>query len=118
MADIPGLIEGAHEGIGLGHKFLKHIERTRVLLHVLDVSGVDPIHDLLTLENELKQYSEELSDRRHLILLNKTDLLPDMDDVVKLQGKLTGEGREVLVASALTGDGLEELKIHLAEILN
>ncbi len=118
MADIPGLIEGAHEGVGLGHKFLRHIERTRILLHVVDCASDDPIADLKTLENELEQYSEKLVDRHHMILLNKTDLLPDMDDVVKLRDELVAEGRDVFLASAMIGDGLEDLKAHLAEILD
>ncbi|MBU0479870.1 MAG: GTPase ObgE [Proteobacteria bacterium] len=118
MADIPGLVEGAHEGVGLGHKFLKHIERTRILFYVIDASSADPGADLATLENELEQYSEELVGRKHLVLLNKTDLLSAENEVVELQERIAGEGREVLTASALTGKGLENLKKRLAELLD
>jgi GTP-binding protein len=119
LADIPGLIEGAHEGAGLGHKFLRHIERTRILLHVVDVSTPDnqPYDDFLVLEGELKQYSAELAERRQLVLLNKVDLL-SAEDLEELRNKFTETGREVMVASALTGQGLGELKERLAEILD
>ena len=80
MADIPGLIEGASEGIGLGHSFLRHVERSNILLHVLDVSGLegrDPIEDFHKINEELAKYSEKLSKKKQLIVLNKTDLLQD-----------------------------------------
>ena len=77
LADIPGLIEGAHEGVGLGHDFLRHVERTKVLLHVLDVSGTDgrdPIEDFEKINFELSQYSERLGRRKQLVVANKMDL--------------------------------------------
>ena len=80
MADIPGLIEGASEGIGLGHSFLRHVERSNILLHVLDVSGLegrDPIEDFHKINEELAKYSEKLSKKKQLIVLKKTDLLQD-----------------------------------------
>jgi len=119
LADIPGLIEGAHEGLGLGHKFLRHVERTRVLLHVIDASAPDdqPLENFHTMENELKQYSEELVGRRHLVLLNKIDLLSD-EDLAELREKFSKAGCETLTASALEGQGLAELKDRLAEILD
>jgi GTP-binding protein len=119
LADIPGLIKGAHQGAGLGHKFLRHIERTRVLLHVVDASapGDQPFDDFLVLEEELKQYSAELVDRRQLVLLNKIDLL-SAEELDGLRDKFAGTGREIMVASALTGQGLAELKERLAEILD
>jgi GTP-binding protein len=119
LADIPGLIKGAHQGAGLGHKFLRHIERTRVLLHVVDASapGDQPFDDFLVLEEELKQYSAELVDRRQLVLLNKIDLL-SAEELDGLRDKFAGTGREIMVASALTGLRLAELKERLAEILD
>ena len=119
LADIPGLIEGAHAGAGLGHKFLRHIERTRILLHVVDGSGQggNPLDNFRVLEDELRQYSAELVDRRQLVLLNKTDLLSD-EDVAVLTDEFTGIGREVLLASALNGQGLDRLVERLAEILD
>ncbi len=119
LADIPGLIKGAHQGAGLGHKFLRHIERTRILLHVVDASapGDQPFDDFLVLEEELKQYSAELVDRRQLVLLNKVDLL-SAEELDGLRDKFAGTGREIMVASALTGQGLAELKERLAEILD
>ncbi|MEN8142556.1 MAG: GTPase ObgE, partial [Thermodesulfobacteriota bacterium] len=103
LADIPGLIEGAHEGAGLGHKFLRHIERTRILLHVVDGSGEvgSPLDNYRALEHELRQYSEELVDRRQLILLNKTDLLSEEDEAA-LSRDFAETGYEFLLASALT----------------
>ena len=119
LADIPGLIEGAHEGLGLGHKFLRHVERTRILLHVIDASVPDgqPFENFQIMENELKQYSEELVGRRHLVLLNKTDLL-SAEDLSALLEKFTEYGCETLTGSSLTGQGLDELKERLAGILD
>lgn len=121
IADIPGLIEGAHDGVGLGHKFLRHIERTRVLLIVVDGSGgdgSDALTSYRTLASELQQYSLELADRHQLILLNKIDLL-DPEEVAAQSEQLRREsGREVLAASALVGQGLAELIARLGEILD
>lgn len=119
LADIPGLIEGAHQGFGLGHKFLRHIERTRVLLHVIDASLPDdqPLENYRILQNELNQYNDELTGRRYLVLLNKIDLLAD-EAAVALREKFRTAGCETLVASALTGEGIEELKVRLGEILD
>jgi GTP-binding protein len=119
LADIPGLIEGAHAGLGLGHKFLRHIERTRVILHVIDGSapGDQPFDNFRIMENELQQYSAELLDRRHLILLNKTDLL-SAEELAELVATFSEVDCEILTASALTGQGLTELREQLAEILD
>ncbi len=119
LADIPGLIEGAHEGLGLGHKFLRHIERTRILLHVIDGSAPDeqPFANFRIMENELQQYSDELVGRRHLVLLNKTDLL-SAEELAGLVETFSKAGCETLTASALTGQGLAELRERLAEILD
>ena len=119
LADIPGLIEGAHTGAGLGHKFLRHIERTRILLHVVDCSGQDgsPLDNYRILADELRQYSEELTGRKQLILLNKTDLLSE-EKVADLVGEFAETGCEILTASALNGQGLDGLISRLAEILD
>jgi len=86
IADIPGLIEGAHQGAGLGHKFLKHIERTKIILHIIDASGSieNTINEHKTIESELLNYNEELLKRRQILLLNKTDLIDDPDQLDKL----------------------------------
>lgn len=119
IADIPGLIEGAHEGAGLGHKFLRHIERTRILLHVIDASGPDdePLKQYHVLENELRQYNEELMDRYRLVLLNKIDILPDESRLKELSDAFAQEGVQTMAISALTGAGFVELKEKLADIL-
>jgi GTP-binding protein len=119
IADIPGLIEGAHAGAGLGHKFLKHIERTRVLLHVLD--GAKPIEEIIadqqTLEQELRRFDETLLSRRKVIVLNKMDLLEDMQQYKKLAAIFAGRNISVLAISALTGSGIEALKQYLVRVL-
>ncbi len=112
IADIPGLIEGAHQGAGLGQKFLRHIERTRVLLHVLDgsVSEEQALADYHTLENELRLYNDELLGRRCFVVLNKMDLLPDHDRQQALLSVFNRQGVKTIALSALTGEGIEELK--------
>lgn len=121
IADIPGLIEGASTGAGLGHKFLRHVERTRIIVQVVDGSGSDGIEPLAafrTLLAELRLYKEELADRRQLLLINKVDLLTPAA-LKKLSKVLAREsGLEVLAVSALTGHGLAELVTRLAELLD
>lgn len=112
MADIPGLIEGAHEGAGLGHQFLRHIERTRVLIHLLDVSGMtgrDPLDDYRQINRELAAYSERLGSLPQLIALNKIDLTGALEIAARVQEQLEAEGRQVFRISAVTGDGLPAL---------
>ncbi len=118
VADIPGLIEGASEGVGLGHKFLRHVERTRILLHVIDSSGVegDPLNQYRVLEKELAQFNDELADRKRLILLNKKDLLSS-EELEALQKKFKGEGLDTMAISAESGLGLDGLKDWLSKIL-
>lgn len=118
IADIPGLIEGAHQGAGLGHKFLRHIERTRVLLHVIDSSaeGDEPLVQFRTLETELRCYNEELIDRKRLVLLNKIDLLQDEARLNELVSRFAELGVDVLSISALTGQGIDQLRTILAVI--
>jgi GTP-binding protein len=120
IADIPGLIEGAHQGAGLGHKFLKHIERTRLILHIIDASGSieNIVNDHKTIEYELKNYNEELLRRRQILLLNKMDLIDEPDRLEKLNEIFSKKGLNVLNISALTGDGVDELKdvlLHTVE---
>ena len=109
IADIPGLIEGAHEGAGLGHTFLRHIERTRILLHVIDVSADDVQTDFKIIENELRSYREDLLDRTQILVLNKTDIAdPEMVD--QAVASFTGLGFQVVLISGLTGEGIQHLK--------
>ncbi len=118
VADIPGLIEGASEGIGLGHKFLRHVERTRILLHVIDGSGFEgnPLEQYRILEKELAQFNDELVDRKRLILLNKKDLLSD-EELKAVQETFQAAGLETMAISAESGAGLDGLKDWLSEIL-
>jgi GTP-binding protein len=112
LADIPGLIEGAAEGVGLGHDFLRHIERTKVLLHVVDVSGCegrDPIDDFEKINHELEAYSAKLARRRQLVVANKMDLPDSPENFVKLKEYVEAKGYEIMPVSAATGEGLQEL---------
>lgn len=112
LADIPGLIEGASQGVGLGHDFLRHIERTKVLLHVVDVSGCegrDPIEDFATINRELEAYSPKLAKRKQLVVANKMDLPDSEENFQKLAAHVTAKGYEIYKASAATGEGLQEL---------
>ncbi len=112
LADIPGLIEGASEGSGLGHSFLRHIERTRMLLHVLDVSGIegrDPIEDFETITNELKQYSLELMERPQIIVANKMDLPSAQENYQALKDFADAKGIPVFGVSAATVSGFEPM---------
>lgn len=113
MADIPGLIDGASEGVGLGHDFLRHIERTKVLVHVLDVSGTegrDPVEDFENINTELAKYSEKLAKKRQIVAANKTDLLAgDSDNLSRLQVYMDERHMEVFPVCAVSGDGLKPL---------
>jgi GTP-binding protein len=109
MADIPGLIEGAHSGAGLGYEFLKHIERTRIIVHILDIMptvGSDPVANYKAIRHELEQYSKALAGKQEVIVANKTDLDPDGKIVKDLRKKLN---KEVHPISAVTGSGIKEL---------
>lgn len=120
IADIPGIIEGASQGNGLGIQFLRHIERTRLLLHVIDVSGCngrDPVDDFHKINNELKEYSEKLSERKQIILANKTDIMQDDEKYRELE-KIASERKiEIFKISAATGSGLSEVFTHVAQVL-
>ncbi len=117
IADIPGLIEGAHQGVGLGHTFLRHIERTKVLLHVIDAAALDPWLDYQVLEEELRLYRDELASRQRFIVLNKTDLIDDEEQLAELNSHFQKQGLDVLMVSALEGQGLAALKDKLAAIM-
>ena len=116
VADIPGLIEGAAEGAGLGHAFLRHVDRCRLLLHVVDISaceGRDPIEDMATIDNELIDYSPELANRPQIMVANKCDsVLMEEPHVIAFQEKCEELGRPLCFVSAVTGEGLEEM-LHL-----
>jgi len=111
IADMPGLVEGAHLGAGRGHDFLRHVERTRTLIHVVDVTAPerDPIHDFQVINQELALYDAELATRPQLVALNKIDLLPDPAKVAEVESFLTSGGFRVFRISALTGEGLRQL---------
>lgn len=112
MADIPGLIEGAGEGVGLGHAFLRHVERSNILIHVLDAAGSegrDPKEDFKAINAELKKYSEKLSKKKQLIALNKIDLIQDPKQLDELKIYFTDLGYEVFPVNALSGEGLSAL---------
>lgn len=117
-ADIPGLIEGAADGAGLGHAFLRHIDRCRLLWHVVDIScfeGRDPVDDIIKINTELKKYSEELSERPQIIVANKTDALDrEAVDIIRFEDFVKENGWDLVYASAATGEGLDGL-IRLSE---
>ena len=120
IADIPGIIEGASEGTGLGLQFLRHIERTRLLLHVIDVSGSEgrnPVEDFYTINNELKNYSEKLSKRKQIIVANKIDIMQDESLYKELEKVAKENNMEIFKISAATNTGVSELIKHVAEVL-
>ncbi|HMM22784.1 MAG TPA: GTPase ObgE [Selenomonadales bacterium] len=120
MADIPGLIEGAHEGKGLGHDFLRHVERTRMIIHVLDASGLegrDPLEDYHKINAELKRYNERLASRPQIIATNKMDLAEAQANYGRIVEYMTKEGREVFPVSAATGEGLPQLMERVGALL-
>lgn len=111
LADIPGLIEGAHQGAGLGHEFLRHIERTRVLIHVLDVAGLgrDPLEDFRAVNDELRLYNQALARRPQLVAANKIDLAEARANLPRVTGTLEEMGYDVYPISAATGEGVDDL---------
>ena len=120
IADIPGIIEGASEGVGLGIQFLRHVERTRLLLHVIDVSGIegrDPVQDFYTINEELKSYSEKLSTRKQIIVANKIDIMQDDTNLKALEKLVEKEGLEIYKISGVTGEGVPELLNKVSETL-
>jgi GTP-binding protein len=129
MADIPGLIEGAAEGLGLGHEFLAHIERTKVLIHVVDASGSegrDPIEDIIAINKELAGYNVDLTKKHQIIAANKMDLVsseemedPEFNPVTRIRAYLDAvdPNVEIYPLSAATGQGIKELLYHVSDIL-
>lgn len=121
MADIPGIIEGAHEGVGLGHDFLRHIERTSVLVHVIDASGRegrDPVEDLKTIQQELIRYSEDLSDRPQVIAANMMDLPDAADNLPAIKAYAAEGSLPLFPISAATGQGTRELLFAVWRIVS
>jgi GTP-binding protein len=120
MADIPGLIEGAHEGVGLGHEFLRHIERTRLLIHVLDASGSegrDPLEDFKQVNYELEKHNIKLADRPQIVAANKIDLPEAAKALPKIKRALEKEGYEVFEISAAANTGLDRLVARAYELI-
>lgn len=121
VADIPGLIEGAHLGAGLGQEFLRHVERTRMLVHVIDVSGVegrDPLEDYDMINAELEHYSAELIKRPQIIAANKVDIPSAQDNIERLKEYVKADGIEVYPISAATTQGVNELFRQVAKIID
>ena len=120
VADIPGLIEGASEGLGLGHEFLRHVERTRLLIHVVDVSGIEgrnPIEDFDTINNELKSYNADLENRMQIVAANKTDILTDQKMYDDFKAEIENRGFKVFEISAATKSGVRELIMYAGSML-
>lgn len=124
IADIPGLIEGASDGIGLGHEFLRHIERTKVFIHMVDAAsteGRDPINDIKVINNELKRYSEELASRPQVIAANKTDVFYGTEEetvITLLKEEFEPQGIPVFPISAVSGKGIKELLYYIRKELD
>ena len=119
-ADIPGIIDGAHQGAGLGLQFLRHVERTRVLLHVVDASGLsgrDPAADLRAVRDEVRQWNPDLLERPQLVAATKRDLASDDDPLPALEAEAARLSLEVRAVSAATGQGLPELRRALARLV-
>ena len=124
IADIPGLIEGASEGIGLGHEFLRHIERTKVLIHLVDAAsteGRDPIEDIYTINKELEAYNADIAKRPQVIAANKVDAIYDdgtgNDPVSKIREEFEPKGMKVFPISAVSGQGMKELLYYVNDLL-
>lgn len=120
IADIPGIIEGAHEGAGLGHRFLKHVERTNILLHLLDLSWMpdrDPIREFETLNRELALFSPELAEKRQIIVINKLDLPVVRENLPRVLPWFEAREFRVFVISAATGEGIPPLLDEIARLL-
>ena len=117
MADIPGLIEGAHEGAGIGHRFLGHVERCRVLMHLLDATSSDPLHGWHTIRNELAAYDQGLAEKPEILVLSKADAAP-ADYIEELRDELRSQGAgEILVMSSVSGAGVPEVLRRLYQII-
>ena len=123
IADIPGLIEGASEGVGLGHEFLRHIERTRVIIHMVDAAGTegrDPIADIYAINKELEEYNMEIASRPTVIAANKIDAITDTENnpIDALKAEFEPKGIRVFPISAVSGEGLKELLYYVSSLLD
>ncbi|NLP18231.1 MAG: GTPase ObgE [Firmicutes bacterium] len=120
LADIPGLIEGAHQGVGLGHEFLRHLERTRLLIHVInmaaDLEGRDPIQDYHSINSQLLHYSEKLATLPQVLAANKMDLPQARENLTAFR-EILGPGQKIFPISAATGEGIEALLFRVKELL-
>ncbi len=121
IADIPGLIEGASEGVGLGHEFLRHIERTRVMIHIVDAAGSegrDPVTDIYAINKELEAYNKEIAVRPQVIAANKIDMMPaDSDAIMRIRREFEPKGVKVFPISAVSGEGVRELLYYVNNLL-
>ena len=123
IAEIPGLIEGASEGVGLGHEFLRHIERTKLMIHVVDAAGTegrDPVDDIYKINAELKAYNADIANRPQVIAANKIDAIysdPENDPIKRLKDEFEPQGYKVFPISGVTGEGLNELLYYVSDQL-
>src|SRR5699024_12230896 len=118
--DLPGLIEGASEGVGLGHQFLRHVERTRVIVHIIDMSGMegrDPYEDYVTINQELKSYNENLSRRPQIVVANKMDL-PDSEAQLEMFKEQLEEDVKIVAISTVTRENVDQLLYLIADLLD
>lgn len=120
VADIPGLVEGAHTGLGLGDRFLKHVERTRVLVHLLSLSidGMDPLKAYDIVNGEIAEWSRELASRPQVVLLNKIDLLEDREELALWREEFSARGVTVMVASGLTGENVHQVMARAVTLMD
>jgi len=123
IADIPGLIEGASDGVGLGHEFLRHIERTKVIIHIVDAAGTegrDPIADIKAIDKELEAYNPELLKKPQVIAANKIDAIygDENEIITSLRDEFEKDGIKVYPISAVSGQGVRELLFHVRELLS
>lgn len=120
LADIPGLIEGATEGVGLGHDFLRHVERTKVLIHIVDISGLEgrnALEDFDAINDELKLYNEKLSTRPQVVVANKIDILEDESVYEEFKTTLEDRGYKVFKMSAATREGIDDVIAYVSQVL-
>lgn len=124
IADIPGLIEGASEGVGLGHEFLRHIERTKVIIHIVDAAsteGRDPVADIYAINKELENYNEEIAKRPQVIAANKIDAIYEVEEenpIDRIKNEFEPQGMKVFPISAVSGEGLKELLYYVSSVLD
>lgn len=118
VADVPGLIEGAHDGAGLGHEFLRHVERTRVLIHLLDGSSTHPVQDMDQINTELELFNPKLARKAQVVVYNKMDLTEAREQWPAVQAQLQARGLEALAISAVTGEGTREVLWRVVQMLD